>query len=435
LTVTSRDPIVSANVVMHATGDKPTMLIRLAIVAGACALTIGCAGPPKRNPPPIDVALEAQIPGLRGARFTSDENAMDPERVEALRVVEGLEEFKEVWSAPNRYLAISGGGPLGAFGAGLLVGWTDRGDRPEFQYVTGISTGALTAPFAFLGPDYDHVLEEVYTTFRTDDLVETRSILGALTSESFATTKGLASLLENYLDDAAIDRIAAEHLRGRRLYVGTTNLDLMEPTYWNIGMIAASDLPNRYELVRKILLASASIPGAFPPQIFEVEVDGETYDELHVDGGAATQVFAYPLTISLNDLFEAYDMQVNDPRVYIIRNAKLHSEPAVVQRTLFSIAGRSVSALIKTQGIGDLFRIYIGSIRDGVDFNLAYIPADFDEESTEQFDPIYMRKLFDRGREMARNGYPWDKQPPDFAWPDIERVQEIIDERQAGSAP
>jgi predicted acylesterase/phospholipase RssA len=192
------------------------------------------------------------------------------------------------------YLAISGGGDNGAFGAGLLAGWTESGTRPNFKAVTGISTGALIAPFAFLGAEYDQQLAEVYTTINQRDVFEKRPVLAAIASDGMADTSPLYRLISKYLDDQMIERIGREYDRGRLLLIGTTNLDAGRAVVWNIGAIAKSPNPKAPELIRRILLASASIPAAFPPVMFEVSLDGAAYQELQADGGAMAQTFLYP---------------------------------------------------------------------------------------------------------------------------------------------
>ena len=314
------------------------------------------------------------------------------------------------------FLAISGGGPDGAFGAGMLCAWTDLGTRPEFKVVTGISTGALTAPFVFAGPKYDGVLRELYTGTSTDDILVDRGLIGGFLSDAMADTSPLWKLLSRHVDAELMDAIAAEYRKGRLLIIGTTNLDARRAVLWNIGEIAASGAPGALELIRKILIASAAIPAAFPPVLIDVEADGGKYQEMHVDGGAMTQVFLYPASLRLREQAQAEGI-VRERRAYIIRNARLDPDWSQVDRRTLSIAGRAISALIATQGLGDLYRLYLDCQRDGVDYNVAYIPPDFDVPSQEAFDPTYMKALFERGYGLARSGSPWHKFPPGFDKP------------------
>ena len=323
------------------------------------------------------------------------------------------ERYSGIYGRRHTYLAISGGGENGAFAAGLLLGWTESGNRPEFTSVTGVSAGALVAPFAFLGSEYDHVLKQVAVELTAKDVFKKRRIIRALRTDAMATTEPLQGLIAKYVDEEMMEKIAAEHRRGRSLNIGTANLDAMRPVIWRLGAIANSGHPDSLRLIRQILLASASIPGAFPPVLIEVEVDGKQYDELHVDGGAASQVFLYPMGLDYEDVLAKLEVP-GRPKVYIIRNSRLEPIYEQVENKLFPIAGRSLSSLVRTQGIGDIYRIYLETCRDGLDFNLAYIPADFTEKSREDFDSGYMNKLFTVAHERAKEGYPWDKLPPEL---------------------
>jgi len=228
-----------------------------------------------------------------------------------------------------------------------------------------------------------------------------------------ATTEPLQALIAQYIDEEVMDKIAAAHRDGRSLSIGTANLDSMRPVIWRIGAIANSGHPDALDLIRKILLASASIPAMFSPVLIPVEADGRKYDELHVDGGATSQVFLYPMGIDYDAVLEMLAVP-GRPKVYIIRNSRLVPIYEQLQNKLIPIAGRSLESLVRTQGIGDLYRIYLQTCRDGLDFNLAYIPAEFTEQSTEEFDQKYMKDLFDLAYEQAKSGYVWEKMPPEL---------------------
>ena len=384
-----------------------------ALLAAAFLSTTACGVIPKRNPYPQESGEIAQIPGLPvQARFWGDE-APDffYEAMEALSDEE-VREFLPAWvGGKHHYIAISGGGQDGAFGAGLITGWTASGTRPEFLLVTGISTGALSAPFVFLGPDYDDELTAVYTTLKTDDLLETRPWTVIATSDAAFDSSKLRNIIGAFVDDEMIRRLAEENKRGRRLFIGTTNLDAKRPVIWNITQIAASEYPEKKKLIGDVLLASASIPGAFPPVIIEVEKDGVTYDELHVDGGTVAQVFVYPAALDFRATLDRLQVE-EPPTVYVIRNSKLKPEWEPIEPSIFNLAGTSVSSLIRTQGIGDLSLIYLLTQRDGGEFRLAYIPDEFDIDFNEPFDPAYMRELYKLGFDLGQQGYPWDTLPP-----------------------
>lgn len=383
-------------------------------------LVLGACSAPRRNPVPEDLAATAGVPGMPTVRFwgdTADASLLARYMLSLEREVKaaGVGSIAELPDA--HFLALSGGGSDGAFGAGLLCGWTERGDRPTFKIVTGISTGALIAPFAFAGPEYDHVLRDVYTNISTRDIVHQRSILGTLTSDAATDVEPLRALVAKYVDQAFIDKVAEESRRGRLLFIGTTNMDAQRPSMWAMGAIAASGHPDSIQLFRDIMIASASIPAVFPPVMIEVQgADGKMYDEMHCDGGVTSQVFLYPASFSFNDLPDQA-AATRKRHVYVIRNAQLSASHKSIERSIFPIAGRAISTLIKTQGVGDLYRIYLGTQRDGLDYNLAYIPESFTLDSREAFDPEYMRPLFQLGFDLAKEGYPWAKAPPGFAPP------------------
>jgi hypothetical protein len=312
---------------------------------------------------------------------------------------------------PANLLAVSGGSDDGAFGAGLLVGWGDTGTRPEFKLVSGVSTGALIAPFAFLGPAYDPQLRAVYTGITPGDIYETRGLVTAVFSDALSDTTPLARLIAHYADENMLDAIAREYAKGRLLLIGTTNLDVQRPVIWNIGAIAASGKPGALELFRNILRASASVPALFPPVLVDVEVGGQHYQEMHVDGGAVAQMFLYPHALGLHPGMRS-QAPIRERHAYLIRNARLDPDWASVDRRLLTIAGRAISTMIHYSGYNDVLRIYATTQRDQVDFNLAYIGPDFTVEHKVPFDQPYMRALFDYGYQRARAGYPWRKAPP-----------------------
>lgn len=391
-----------------------SLAVILSLAASAC-------GPLHRfDAVPVDAEQGATIPNMRNIRFWGDGDPADLAKMAAAGQA-ALEREKAYLAAtghtgplpPVNALAISGGGENGAFGAGLLIGWTAAGTRPTFKMVTGISTGALTAPFAFLGSAYDDKLRAVYTTISAKEVMESRGIYGALFQDAMADNAPLRATVAKYFDQAMLDAIGEEDKKGRILLIGTTNLDAMRPVIWSIGAIANSGHPDRLKLVQDILVASAAIPGAFPPVMFNVTANGKTYQEMHVDGGATAQVFVYPPSLDLHARDKASGF-TRERNLYVIRNARLDPNWAQVERSTMSIAGRAITSLIQTQGLGDLYRIYLTSKRDDIDFNMAYIPRSFTGKLEEPFDTAYMNKLFQLGYDMAAKGYPWEKAPPGF---------------------
>jgi predicted acylesterase/phospholipase RssA len=404
-----------------------------------CLLVVGCADMARLDAVPADVKEGATVLGMSDVRYWGDEAspALVNEALQAYRREVALHEAAggSAGDVPAaQFLAISGGGENGAYGAGLLVGWTATGTRPSFKLVTGISTGALTAPFAFLGPAYDQQLKEIYTTLSGKDVLQPRGYLAVLLEDAIADNTPLRRTVAKYFDQAMLDAIAAEHAKGRVLLVATTNLDARRPIIWNITKIAASGHPRALELTRDVLVASAAIPGAFPPVMIDVEVNGKKYQEMHVDGGASAQVFVYPPGLGKSAAEFSTQQRDRQRRVYVIRNARLDPDWAQVERKTFSILGRTITSLIQTQGVGDLYRIYLASHRDDVDFNLAYIPATFTRELKEPFETAYMRELFGVGYERAVKGYQWAKVPPGYTAPQIEPPVQTQPAAGSGSA-
>ncbi len=372
----------------------------------------GCATVSERNPVPEELVDTAVSPVSDYARKWGDELPEDVDsRTELIRDQLHNSELAAALTNTQNALSLSGGGAKGAFAAGVLKGWSKAGDRPEFLIVTGISTGALIAPFAFLGPDWDDDLEELYTSISTSDLVRRRGLIRGLTSDALADTGPLRELLKEHVDAKMLGEIAKQHNRGRRLLIGTTNIEAQRPVIWNIGQIAAEGTEESAQLVRDVMLASAAIPGVFPPVRISVIANGQNYDELHVDGGVSSQVFLYPAQMELSD-FATYVGLEGDLHVYVIRNSILEPQWSEVTPKLGPVLKASINTLVRTQGLGDLYRIYLGAMRDGMEFHLASMPPDFSEVPKEDFDPDYMRALFDRGYEMASKGYPWSPSPP-----------------------
>jgi predicted acylesterase/phospholipase RssA len=382
----------------------------------AVSLLVACSSLDRRNAVPMAERREALVLGLPNARFFVDEpKAMAAEQQRAL-----LREARHAGVAkggelPTAYLlSLSGGGDNGAFGAGLLVGWTAHGDRPKFKLVTGVSTGSLIAPFAFLGSEYDTTLTDVYTNIDPAKVFEKRfAPVAALTQDALSDSSPLYQTISRYVDEALLARIAAEYEKGRLLLIQTTDLDAGRPVIWNIGAIAASGRPEAIDVVRHILLASASIPAAFPPVMFDVEAGGQVYQEMHVDGGAVSQAFLVPPSLNANAVLKKEGYRRNVV-AFIIRNGRLTTEWTDVDKLTLSIAEKAVSTMINYNGVGDLYRMYLVTQRAKAAFNLAYISEDFQAPHPFEFDPVYMRALYGYAYDKAARGYPWRHAPPGF---------------------
>jgi hypothetical protein len=379
-------------------------------IAAFFAVALGACSGPGRNPIPVDQIATATIPNLPGVRYWA---FTPPKRlddllleIEAQRRASGLD--KDIVT-----LALSGGADNGAFGAGLLKAWSDLGTRPEFTVVTGVSTGALTAPFAFLGPDYDDQLAELFAGGNPPSMYfKIRSIFSILSKVSAADSAPLFELIKKYGTADMLAKIAHEHKRGRRLFVQTSHLDAQSAVIWDIGAIATSGAPNALDIFHKVLLASASVPGAFPPVLFDVEVDGKMYDEIHADGGVISQ----DTTLSgwQYDLRKFRDKHASDQRpsaLYLVRNGRVEPEPETTKYSLIGLAGRSISTLIKVNGVGNIVTAYEAAEISGADFKVTWIGRDFAPPYPGPFDPVYMKALYKYGYDLMQDGEAWEDKP------------------------
>lgn len=392
---------------------RTLLSLRLAAFVFVTTTLVGCSVLERKSAVPAQSLAKAQIAGLPSVRYLISTQAGVDAMVNDVIALE-KSRGKNAFTGDANYLALSGGGDDGAFGAGLLVGWTKQGSRPSFNLVTGISTGALIAPFAYLGKDYDPILQQVYTSIKPSDVYIERSILSGIFSDGLADSSPLYQLISKNVDAGFLKKIAYEYeTNGRWLLIGTTNIDAGQPVIWNMGRIASIGTPASLELFRRIMLASASIPGAFPPVMFDFLLDEQVFQEMHVDGGASTQVFLYPSSAAAKAKELGIERRANR-QVFIIRNSRLDPRWNETERRTLSVAGRAISQLIQTQGIGDLYRIYNTAINDQLGFNLAYIGSDFNEPHNEEFDTKYMNALFQYGYAQAIKGYPWSKHPPGF---------------------
>lgn len=390
------------------------------LLAAAIALS-GCAGQrslPAPGEAEAGLARIADMPEGVQARFWGD--LADAQADEHLSLVREqiAARIRAEGTAPNGgsydVLALSGGGPDGAFGAGLLNGWSDRGGwpetstRPEFSLVTGISVGALIAPFAFLGPDYDDELERLFTNTRAADVVRF-NIFDAIFGYTLGVTdiRPFEDILNVVVTPELVQRIAQEHAKGRRLWIGTTNLDAERPMIWDIGAIAQSDYPRKAQLIRRILFASSAIPGAFPPVEFPVEIDGELYSEMHVDGSVTRQLFIYPSNIALGERVGQEVGGMRPGTIYLVRNSTLVPDYEPVDAALLRILERSLFTLTNALALGDILNIEQQAQSEGWRLLLGSVPPEFDVPAVDFFDQRYMRALYELGYERAVNGIAW----------------------------
>jgi hypothetical protein len=351
--------------------------------------------PPRAPFTAADDAVAA-IPGMPDVRFWGD----------------SADDFnKALPSQPGPWLVLSTGGSDGAFGAGLASGLAASGNRPDYSVVTGVSTGALMAPFIFAGPRYDAKLQELYTKTSAGDIFEAGS-----TGESFLDTWPLKDLIAKEVSPTLIADIAAAHQAGRRLFIVTTDLDAERSVVWNMGAIAVHaqtpgpDGDAAVKLFRSVMLASGSIPGAFPPVFIDVEGNGKKFSEMHVDGGVGGQFFVAPPALMQSN--SGYKIPAT--QLYIVVNSGLAPDFAVVERSTPLILVQTVGAAVKTDLRLMLDRAFVAAKNSGIGFNVASIPADFNAASRGAFDMKYMQALYDLGFDMGKSGNAFAHEPPPY---------------------
>src|SRR5215510_11566352 len=376
------------------------MLRRLAL-AGLIGALAGCGLLP-RNAVPPELVEQAVIPDMPDIRAWAGRRSPAMERdLAASFAQESPEEFPKAADGVVHYshLALSGGGPNGAFGAGFLNGWTTTGKRPVFKIVSGVSTGALIAPFAFVGPSYDGALREFYTTTSSRNIFRLLSIIPQLLAGESIADSG---------------PVAEAHARGRRLYVATVDLDAGRFIVWNMGLIAASGRPQALELFRNVMLASASVPIAFPPVFFEVEASGRRYDEMHVDGAVAANAFYNGGVFNPSIIRERGGRGAGREDIFVIHNGQLLPVAEQIPRSLRGIALRTLESAARAGVVGDLFRIRAFAREARAGFYWITIPEGVELEGAEVFDPVVMRRLYDVGYGTAKAGPRWNTRPPGF---------------------
>ena len=398
----------------------------LALLTVLVLLSQGCISLQVRHPLPEHLLDQVQVAGMPGIRDWGDVHSENLEQSALESIQQELAANHGKLEPEVNFLALSGGGGDGAFGAGILCGWTAAGTRPRFKLVTGISAGALIAPFAFLGPEYDARLKEAFTTIADKDIYTVTSVMKVMLKlgkvEAAANTQPLAELLERLIDENLLKAVAAEHHKGRRLLVGTTQLDAQRLVIWNMGAIAASHHPDALKLFRQVLRASASTPVALNPVYVKVQAAGREYDEMHVDGGIKAQVMLYGEAISFFTASKKLGplMPQRPRKLYLIRNAQVSPEYESIKPHIWAIGPRAIGSMTKSQGVGDLYRIYVLAQRDGIEYNIAFIPLDFHSKRASEFDTKYMNEEFEMAYNLARSGYKWHKYPPGLEPADLQ---------------
>lgn len=335
----------------------------------------------------------------------------NPDLLESLKAT--LEQNAAHKSVPNRppqnYLALSGGGVFGAFTVGVLCGWTESGRRPQFDVVTGISTGALIATYAFLGPQYDNVLRDYYSNYGAKDVYRERRKISLFWSDSAVDTTPLKQKIDEAVTCELLAEVAAAHAEGRRLYIGTTNLDTRQLVIWDMGAIAASGRPDARALYRDVILASAAVPGVFPPVYLDVEVNGGKFQEMHVDGGITAAVFFQPFMLNLDHRDVRSRAGSN---LYVISAGKVFADPKCVEPRILKIAGTSIRAMLYASGRNDVARLYTLALITGVNYHLAALPQEFNiNMESLDFNQTQMRRIYEEGFRQGRAGNEWHTRP------------------------
>lgn len=374
------------------------LVLLFAFLVGACASL------PNRADHSLQDQLTATVVGMpAGIRFWADapRETFQPDIDEITRKV------ARSGGTPS-LLALSGGADDGAYGAGFLGGWSRTGNRPQFTIVSGVSTGALIAPYAFLGSDFDDELGTLFTQIDGRDIFTILG-LGGIARAGVVDTAPLRDIVRRQVTPQLLEAVAAEHAKGRRLLVATTNLDAQRTVVWDMGRIAQVGTPRALEVFRQVLLASASVPGIFPPVLIEVQAGKRHFEELHVDGGAALQVFTLPTAFLTSRPGWAIP---NGSRIYIIINNKLEPEFSVVPASALPIAGRSFSTLIKASAQQTVAQTFDFARDNRVGFALTFIGPDFQITSKKPFDRTYMNALYDYGLRRGRGGSGWVDHPP-----------------------
>jgi predicted acylesterase/phospholipase RssA len=378
------------------------MRIAPAVAAAVMVGLAACGTVEPRIPYTEAEADAAVVEGMPGIRIAADAPASASRLGPRTPVPEKGHAFT--------YLALSGGGGGGAYGAGILNGWTQSGTRPKFTVVSGVSTGALIAPFAYLGPAYDPLLAQVYTSGEVEQLLQGPDPIGALSGAGLYGRNRLRRLIERYLDEDVLRAIAQEDEKGRRLLVVTTDLDSLHPVIWDMGAIARSGSPQAYKLFRDVLAASASVPALFAPMLIDVEADGRKFQEMHVDGAVTSPVFTLPQSF----LFGGAKGVARGPRpsLFILVNSYVEPTFEVVPNKTEPIAARAFAGTTRTNTEAILVETYRVVRQAGIAYNLTYIDKSFPESDGTGFETAYMRRLYQLGYDKARTGAFWETQPP-----------------------
>jgi hypothetical protein len=369
------------------------------IVLLAAFVLSACAGAPRRNAPGVDGA-QVVVPGLPADIRWFGESRHDFRARSTLLLGDAKAAAK---GGPVNVLVLSGGGAGGAFGAGALVGWSRLGTRPEFHIVTGVSAGALIAPFAFLGSEWNAELSAAFSPTKVPHLMQ-RTLLRLLFGTSLYRGTPLYRLVDGYVTNGLLSAIAKEARKGRLLVVATTDLDSEQPVFWNLGRIAQQGGERARQLFRDVLVASASIPGVFPPMLIPVEQAGERFDEMHVDGSVMTSLFFIPdLAAILPDSLD----DVRGGHIYILVNGTVGTTEIATRSQALSILKRSVASTLEGNLRAAIGTAYTFSERQHMTIDVTEVPNAYPLAGPLDFDATRMASLFNFGLRCAISSQLW----------------------------
>ncbi|HEY0121067.1 MAG TPA: patatin-like phospholipase family protein [Rhizobium sp.] len=349
-----------------------------------------------------DQSFTAQVPGFPGVRSYLDESPKSWEDAFDWRPAATQEDVN--------YLMISGGGAGGAFSAGVLSAWTKTGTRPQFDIVSGVSTGALIAPFAFLGSSYDDLIARLYTSGVAKNLVDRRLLPNQMLGKSLLRGQTLRSMVDRYITQDVFDAIAREHRNGRRLLVLTSNLDSQRAVVWNMGAIATSGRPDALQLFRDVLVASASIPGIYPPVLIKAQAGDRHFEELHSDGGSTSQILTFPSTVLASESHMPRP-KIRKFNIFVLVNNALMPEFSNTSERTLPVMARAYATLIKAQERDALMALYGWTRRTGATFHVASIDCQIPYDIADPFNDGYMRAVFNLGTRETLNGTLWNEFP------------------------
>ena len=369
----------------------------ISVVVCVVALLQACAGEARRDLPPW---VSTQAPAAAPMHIRTLGPDQQFSELAADTVARRLSVDASAGSL--HILALSGGGAFGAFGAGALVGMSQAGERPDFAVVTGVSAGALIAPYAFLGSSWDAKLAESYTSGSAAHVLHLRA-LGAVFGSSLYQGAPLARLIDQYVTDDLLQSVAAEAAKGRLLLVATTNVDSGEPVIWDLGSIARYGAENAHVLFRDVLVASASVPGMFPPVVMHFHKDGQTYDEAHVDGAVTLPFFVAPEFAAV-----AQDgAPQRGTSVYVLIDGSIDELPQATRLRTGSIVSRSVATGLHMMMRTTLELAGTTAAQHGVRLEYAALPAAYPQHKAFDFSAANMRPMFEYASACAERAHLW----------------------------